>query len=361
MMLRKAFALILLTAPASVASISMASTEVSVKAWTRTLESGLKGRDVNEVLKTLQTSTLTSSLQVREATPARQALLTARKLYSQGQYTAAIKQYDRVPKGTDEWLEAVEEKGWAFLRMGQTDRALAQTKTLVSPTFRGIVGTEPFYLQSLTQLRVCDYVSVLETHKLLKESQRERMMALQNLADTGRSKELDQVIARVDRFPLKLSDLGEESRVLPRMFHRDIDAQTAILQIRLSEAGIPALQASAASNTRYRTLAMRQIKRLQEQSAQARKNLQARVKTLASRETDRNFELLQKINIIEVETIQRVHIDQALDKGLYSQGEFAKTNVDQMVFVDDGHPWIDELDKFQVRLNACPGKVRRKM
>lgn len=339
----------------------IAAAEVTVSSWAKDLEAKLEGRDVNAVLKVLETSDLNSAVSRREVTPARKALLDARRLFSKGQYKAALKQYDRVPKGQDEWLEAVEEKGWAYLRLGQTDRALAQTKTLLSPTFRGIVGTEPFFLQSLTQLKVCDYVSILETHKLLKDSQRERLAALQALAESGESKDLAAVVARADRFPLKLSDLGENAAMLPRLFHRDLRAQSAILRLKLSQAGVPVLRESAASNTRFRTLAMKQIQRLQRAEAQARRDLRERVKALAARETEQNFELLQKINVIEVETIQRVHIDQELDKNLYSKGEFTEAGTDQLVFVDDGHPWIDELDKFQVKLNACPGKVRRKM
>lgn len=343
------------------ASATSPSNDIKVSEWTQKLRKNLRGTDVNLVLQTLQTSDLLKSLEHQPASPHRQTLLNARKLYAKGQYKAAIAQYDRIPKGTDEWLEAVEEKGWAFYRQGLTDRSMAQAKTLLSPTFRGIVGTEPFYLQSLSQLKVCDYVSVLETHKLLRESQRERMVSIQELADKGDSPAVQTVLRRTDRFPLTLADLGDQASTLPRQFHRDVQVQKAMLQIRLAEAAIPVLQESAAQNPRYRSLSMRQIRRMQNLASKGRRDLAARTRTLGERETSENFDLLQKINIIEVETIQRVHIDQSLDRALYSKGEFSKTSVDHLVFLDDGHPWIDELDKFQVRLNACPGKVRRKM
>lgn len=333
----------------------------SVKSWGDSFQQSLVSGNQKALESSLQFSNLIGKVSKRQATTARKNLQRARELYAEGKYESAIQTYNKVPKGTDEWLEAVEEKGWAYLRLGKTDQALAQTKTLTSPTFRSIVGSEPFFLQSLTQMKVCDYISVLETHKLFKESQRERMEALQNMADSGLSAELKTLTETVDRFPMKLSDLGENSKKLPRLFHRDRQAQNALLKIRLAETAIPLLRQQVEVSSAFRSLNSRRLAQLQKISTEARQDLSRRAKILAARETEENFELLQKINLIEIETIQRLHIDQSLDPSLYSKGEFKKADRDQLVFADDGHPWIDELDKFQVRLNACPKQVRRRM
>lgn len=97
------------------------------------------------------------------------------------------------------------------------------------------------------------------------------------------------------------------------------------------------------------------------ESAKAMTRLQKRLQVLARRENDENFKMLQKLNLIEVETIQRVHADLHADPNTYKKGQFADINQDQLEFPDDGNPWMDELDKYQTRVNSCPRNVRRKM
>ncbi|MEZ0392841.1 MAG: hypothetical protein ACAH59_11545 [Pseudobdellovibrionaceae bacterium] len=271
----------------------------------------------------------------------------ARKLFEAEKFAPSKEAYEQVPRGNDHWLEAVEEIGWIFHRQQNYHKALAQTKTLLSQAFSPVVGAEPFFLQSLSQLKICDYKGVLETHELFKKTQRQRLLDLRELEKTGRSPAVDALISKVDRFPLSFPQVGEESKSLPRLFYRDVKIQKALMTIKMAEA---ALSRSTGNSSDLMIL-----------SKKAAQQLQARMKTLAEIENEENFKIVQKLNLIEVETIQRIHADQQLDKDSYQRGQFAKVNEDQMIFPDDDHPWLDELDKFEVRVNSCPQNIRRKM
>jgi hypothetical protein len=320
----------------------------SVKAWSESLKTSLakNGKDVPKLLD-------------RQKSRERRAIESARKMFEKGDFKKALTRYDQVEKGSDLWLEAVEEKGWSHYRQNDVQKALAQTKTLLSPTFLPIVGAEPFFLQSLSLLKICDYKGILETHKLFKETQKPRLTDIQKLADGGTNQALQDLALKADRFPLEITEVGKEATQLPRLFYRDVVVQKSLLRMKMAEEGIPVL--TDAAGGKYRTLAQKTILRLRKNAENAKANLKARISKLAAIENEENFKILQKLNLIEVETIQRVHIDQKLDQNTYSQGKFAKTDNEHLVFPDDGSPWIDELDKYQVQVKACPQNLRRKM
>ena len=89
--------------------------------------------------------------------------------------------------------------------------------------------------------------------------------------------------------------------------------------------------------------------------------MKARLKVLAANETADNKRIIAKLNLVEVEAIQRIHTDQNLANSSYTVNKFKKVGEDQLVFMDDGRPWIDELDKYDVATKACPQNIRRKM
>lgn len=280
----------------------------------------------------------------------------ARLLYSQGKFEQALALYDQIQPGSDQWLQALEEKGWAFHRQKNFQKALSQTKTLLSQAFTPIVGSEPFFLQSLSQLKICDYKGILETHELFKKSQKKRLVEIQSLAQTGDSVALSQLPAKASRFPIPFKDIGEEAKVLPRLFHRDLAVQSALLEIRLSQVGMEEI--GKRSNIPNSQTLMEKLSKIH---SRAQAHLKSRMKQLAEIENEENFKMIQKLNLIEIETIQRIHADQELDRSLFKKGQFAQASKDDLVFPDDGHPWIDEVDKFQVKVNSCPQNIRRKM
>lgn len=276
----------------------------------------------------------------------------ARELFAKANYSGAISLYNQIPKTSDLWLQSVEERGWAYFRQNDFEKAIAQAKTLVSPQMVNIADSEGFFLQSLSQLRICDYAGVLETNKKFKDTQREKLLALQILVKTGTNADLENILNTVDKFPLAFTDLGSAPANLPLLFYRDLEVQRQIMKYRISQTAIQAV-----ATTKMSTL----TNKLQIAKDNSYHLLKSRIAKLAQEDINSSALIVQKLNLIEVETIQRIHSDLAIKENLYQTNEFNKAKDNQLVFMDDGRPWIDELDKYEVAAKVCPRDIRRKM
>lgn len=277
-------------------------------------------------------------------------LKKARVQFGKGAFDEAIANYNAIPRGNTYWLSAVEEKGWAYFRQENYEKALAQTKTLTAPPFAEIVNSEAFLLQSLTQLKICDYKGVFETHNLFKEKQKARILEVQNLAQSGWNEALANLLKKTDKFPLTLDDMGDAVQHLPLLIFKDLEFQKQALRFKASEAALSMANAKSTS-----------LKNLEQFKSKTFLALKKRVQELAQSENDKNFKVIQKLNLVEVEAIQRIHTDMNLSEDAYKKGKFAEVSNDKLVFIDDGKPWIDELDKFEVTAKSCLKGIRRKM
>jgi hypothetical protein len=332
----------------------------SVEAWAQDLKSSLAKKDAKEIARLLDLTQIENKALETSASGDRAAMKKGRDLFTANKFEESIAAYNQVSKESDFWLEAVEEKAWAYVRLNEIDKALAQTKTLMSPVFNSIVGSEPFFLRSLSQLRICDYKGVFETDELFKKSQRARIKEMQNLADTGTSSAVDSAISKIRTIPVTITDMGNDVKMLPRLIYRDREFLKSALHLKMVDAALSSLRQARAEGTSA-AIVQKAIERLETNEKIARIAVKERVKELAQVETNENFKMLQKLNLIEVETIQRVHIDQGADKKAYTKGAVVKAGPNDLVFRDDGHPWIDELDKYQVQTNSCPQNLRRRM
>ncbi|MFV3407376.1 tetratricopeptide repeat protein [Bdellovibrio bacteriovorus] len=345
---------ILMMALVSSASVAGAADKLSIKDWGKSFETALNSKNSGDALKLLDFKSLE-----KDALPkcvdcsSKDAMKKARVLFAKGNFDESLKLYNQVPKGSDYWFQAIEEKGWAYFRQNDSEKALAQTKTLVSPQFGEVVNSEAYFLRSLTQLRICDYKGVFETHEIFKERQKARILEVQNLSKTGMNAAFAKALTKVTSFPVKASDVAESLLDLPVLYYKDTELQGQMLRFKVAEKALEVLQ-----NRGTHPTLQSQVTKIQQDSLD---KMKSRLKKLAQEETDANFRIVQKLNLIEVEAIQRIHTDMKLAQELYSKGDFKKTGEDQLVFMDDGRPWIDELDKYDVAAKTCPQNIRRKM
>lgn len=332
-----------------------------VKDWAQSLKTALEDKNTKAIAQLLDMDRIENTTLAHRETPDRKALEKARDLFAKEKFAEALSFYNQVGKESDFWLEAVEEKGWTYLRMHQPEKSLAQTKTLTNEIFSPVVGSEPYFLQSLSELKICDYKDVLETHRDFKKTQRARIVQMQTLVDHGLTSAQGNDLVKSDSFPMTLSDVKEEAKTLPRLFYRDQQLQKALLRIKMAEEGEPVLQAAIAKGAPGSAALQRIVQKLESNRQSAKTLLNQRVKALAQTETNENFKILQKLNLVEVETIQRIHTDQGADKKTYQKTAEVKAGPNDLVFNDDGNPWIDELDKYQMQVSVCPQNTRRKM
>lgn len=344
---------VLVLAVSTAAAGARAEGRISVEKWSKDFSSAVRSGNSGKIQTLTNFSVMDKKISACDDCGNKDKMAEARKLYAQGKYDEARDLYNQIDKGSSYWLQAVEERAWTYFRQNQLEKSLAQTKTLLSPQFSSYVGSESFLLQSLAQLKSCNYKEVFATNRLFKEKQKNRLVEIQGLIDTGMNESFTNVVNTVNSFPMKFSEIGKEANHLPQFFYKDIQIQRHIMRYKLATEGLNILDdksgfdgvRSALENTKASSLAQ----------------MQARMKKLAANETEDNFKIVQKLNLVEVEAIQRLHHDVELDKSLFKRDKFDKTNSDQLVFVDDGRPWIDELDKYQVRVKSCPQNIRRKM
>jgi tetratricopeptide (TPR) repeat protein len=334
-----------------------AQSAFSVNNWKKDFKQSLKAQDNDKLLELVDIAALE-----KKAVPTcsdcdnKATLKKARTLFAAGKYDDALEAYQVIPKGNDLWLQAVEEKGWAHYRQGNPEKAMSQAKTLLSPAFAETVSPEAYFLQSLSQLKICDYKGVFETHELFKKKQKEHIVQIQQLSTNGMNENVVKVVARAESFPLKLKSLGEEALSLPIMFHKDRQLQSEMMKYKVSTAALEVLASAEPSSLQARLLSS--FEKIKQQS---NAGITARLQQLAQQETATDKKIITKMNLVEVEAIQRLHSDLSLNDEAYSNGKFKKTSDDELVFMDDGRPWIDELDKFEVISKSCPTNLRRKM
>jgi TolA-binding protein len=81
----------------------------------------------------------------------------ARIHYGAKQNRYAIAYFDKVPPGSDQWLESLFEASWAHFRIGQYEKALGNMITLQAPFFRDEYFPESLILKAVTYYENCRY------------------------------------------------------------------------------------------------------------------------------------------------------------------------------------------------------------
>lgn len=81
----------------------------------------------------------------------------ARIHYEHKQNRYAIFYYDRIARGSDQWLQALYESAWAHFRLGQYEKALGNMITLHSPFFSEEYFPEALVLKAVIYYENCRY------------------------------------------------------------------------------------------------------------------------------------------------------------------------------------------------------------
>lgn len=96
----------------------------------------------------------------------------ARTHYGHRQNRYAVFYYDKVERGSDQWLEALFESSWAHYRIGEYERALGNLITLSSPFFKDEYFPESLILKAVIYYENCRY---REARAILEEFEKTYM------------------------------------------------------------------------------------------------------------------------------------------------------------------------------------------
>jgi len=294
-------------------------------------------------------------------------ITAARLLYQNGYFDAAIRYYDKIPKSSEDYLEAQEEKSWSYLRKAEPQNALAVTQTLIQPVLSNQVGPESWFVRSLALLKVCDYPAVLEALQGFPKEYKNRTIELEKLSKSADVEAVQKVLEKMKTQNLSRADAVKDSKFLPRLLTRDERLRFLLkTQVQLKA------EASSAEELYARSLQMTglqgQFETLKNQINQRHSMVKAatlnRVQELAKNEVEETKKILNKLHIVEAEVIQQVEVasklaknlERAVDPKLGSTGSITK---DSLKFPYEKEIWFDEITNYKVDIKkGCQAKAK---
>lgn len=296
-------------------------------------------------------------------------ITAARMLFEKGFLTPAVAYYDKVPRTSEYWFVAQEEKAWTYIRKGEPQNTLAVTQGLILPEFSVYVGPELLFLRALAQLKVCDYPAVATTLSRFKKQFRQRVVHLTRLSKQGNQPETQRLIQTLFNGKTSLIALGADANVLPQFVSRDdlLSEQVKTLKALLAEekqAGqLYSRSLSGGSAEVGFQAELEQFKSRTAQRVQAQKSsIYSLIEERAAEEVAHIGQILQKMHIVEAEVLQQISMAERVAKEsskkvqakLGSTGSQAK---DSLRFPYDGEIWFDEITQYRIDIKkGCQAK-----
>lgn len=283
------------------------------------------------------------------------SMTQARVLYQKKDIAGALNAYNQVPKSSSLWIDSVEERAWAHLRQDDYDKAMGVITTALSPVLAPLAGPETYYLANLMAYRACDYARVFNTSELFKKRHHTRLSDIQELAQKGSNRTINQVFDRFEQSGVSQESAGSQVESMPRgLFHdrkfiQSMESRRELLgEIKKAGQLLEESKTLGANSELEKQLASAtsQVERLKQEAYQ-------RARQLAQADLKEYRVILNKMNIIEGEIIQRLHMDENLkgQRGKLSQND---DNKDALVFPVTDEVWMDELDNYKARVKDCP-------
>lgn len=81
----------------------------------------------------------------------------ARALYSQGDFEKSIANYEKVPRFSEDWYDAMFESGWAYFQAARFGRALGMVHSIQAPYFDDRFRAESWVLKATTYFQLCHF------------------------------------------------------------------------------------------------------------------------------------------------------------------------------------------------------------
>ena len=293
-------------------------------------------------------------------------LTAGRLLFQSGFFEAATKYYEKIEKKSDYWLEAQEELAWTYLRKGETQNAIAVSKSLMNSAFESYLGPEPYFVESLGQLKVCDYPKVMEGLTQFPKRFKSRTVELNKLAQGEKSEFINSVLNKLKTEKMSWSVLGKDIQFLPRAMVKDFKLVQLMESQKLYEKEAKVsdqLYADALALTGIQGSFQSMKNGLTEKNGKVKSAQIQRIKELAKSEVAEIKRILDKLHIVEAELVSQVEVSDKIIKngtGLDSElkkGTTGSKKSDSLVFVADSNEvWFDEISNYKVDVKkGCQG------
>ena len=333
------------------------SSQRAILEWQLALNLGIRG-------DTKKAGQILAHLAKIKNSPVDEDLITmtaGRLLYQGGFLDAALKYYEKVSKKSDYWFQVQEEMAWTYMRKGEPQNAIAITKTLMYPHFKGLVGIESYLLDSFSRLKVCDYTGVLSTMAAIKPQFADHLIALEKLSVDGHQPAVEKLAEYLQEGSVSVEKLGPTAHSLPMMASKDETLSVLVRSQKALQAESVVAETLFAHSLTFGNL-QGQFETLKNQiktrADMTKGAFYQRVQELAKSELADSKQVIQRLHIVEVEMIQQVDSSDKLSKKLGHaeprMGSTGSSSKYAMNFANDKEIWFDELSNFKVDMkNGC--------
>lgn len=283
-------------------------------------------------------------------------LSLARIFYSTGQYTTAVRYYDRIESFSRHWLDALFEVSWSYFRMENYPKSLGNLHTLNSPYFEEEYFPESLVLQAVIFYTNCRYDDALEIiDRFIKEYWELKKELETQLGSYSDPNEFYQFLARLS------SRGGDFSLKLKRIFNAALSDKKLsrllglVVTLNKEVEGLKGLKAYAPAAdladqllgdvTAYRELVIGEAGEL------ARSRLTRVHKELK--------ELLAQALKVKFETLNRqkriLTAGETEGAGTASAAPEFRVDTEHVQWAFRGEYWKDELDSYLFKIQSeCP-------
>jgi hypothetical protein len=263
-------------------------------------------------------------------------LQIARLLYQAGSMEGASSYYEKIPRGSADYLITQEELAWVWLRTGTTDRLRGSLVTLGSEIFAERFQPEVYLVRSISNLKFCYYADV------------EKDFASFMKKNAAFAKEIDGALAQSEPpVPHHLSSYAvwAKEAVIAR-------TQESARVADLSERSISAVLPAVGVQSHWKEAA----KALERSTEQAKKMVATEYRSAWSADRVALKEAIRKMQFVRVELLSQLALMANADQVGVTQSsatheappapKLIAENKDQ-VYPFEGVVWSDELFKLR--------------
>ncbi|MBP7125922.1 hypothetical protein KBD49_06115 [Myxococcota bacterium] len=290
----------------------------------------------------------------------------ARVFYSDGQnnpkqYQTAIRYYEQIPEDSEQWLDSLFERSWAYYMIGDHARALGNLLTVSSPYFEEEYYPEALVLRAMIFFKNCRYEEALATiDPFYKEyfeihKELEQVLARYTVPVDFYQYLASLSVGRGPTFSLKMKKIFNAALAdakLRRLFGYVVTIGREIAQVealRSNPVAKPLVQILLPELLNSRSLAMSESGQLaQERLGRVRKEL----KSLLSQGLKVRFESLNAQKGLLRESVRRQQVTGTASAGVRTDG---KKDPLLIQWPWDGEYWKDELGSYRYPLQSSCG------
>lgn len=275
---------------------------------------------------------------------ARYSLEIARMLYQIGAVDGAIQYYQKIPKGSADYLTAREELSWCWLREGNLEQLRGNLATLNSSVMSDQFRPESALVKAISDLKMCNYSEVEKDFNLFVNKNRDW------------AKKIEAAVQAPDSIAPRIIDDYSQFAVDAQKFQAAELASLEALANRSVSAALPAVGPQKHWNNSIQDLKIAMESSKKKQAEEFRRQWKADKATLQ--------EAIRKMQFVKVELLSQVSQMESLTNRQEMSPESiqsAKTKIREQgdqSFPFDGVIWPDELFKLRAVSNGqCAGKL----